>query len=771
LGFYLVFILLKAFGNLYRKTKSLKEVSLKLMTKITFKQRLRYWFDNSLSRGTASLITWLAVITFAMVLTVATILFFTKLVPDSGEAPAAAEETSDSGKSAEKSNAKDVDSDKTDAKHVADKKDESISKDGSKSKEAFDSKSPKTLADSETKTETKEKSTEKAGGKAVDDKDKDSKSLAAEDKLKEPVIVEKTNEPEGYSFPEALWQSLMHSMDAGTVAGDNGWSYRFVMLLVTLGGIFIMGSLISILSSGLEAKLEELRKGRSFVCEENHTLILGWSSRIFLIISELAIANENAVKPRVVILSDKDKVEMEDEIRDKVGDTGKTKVVCRSGSPIDLTDLEIVNPHSTKSIIILSPENSDDPDSQVIKMILAITNNPNRRSDKYHIVAELQNSKNLDIAKMVGKDEVELILTEELISRITVQTSRQTGLSIVYKDLLDFGGDEIYYKNEPSLAGKTYGEALSLFQDSSVIGLQKKGVTTVNPDNNVLIDSADNIVIIASDDSNIRISGNANPDSSKIVHGKATAGVAERNLILGWNTKGEIIVREMDHYVPKGSELTVVSQFAETEVAVNVLASEMENMTVSFILGDTTDRKLLDSMNLPNYQHIILLCYADDLEMQDADSKTLMTLLHLRDIESHQGESYSVVSEMLDIKNRALAEIAKADDFIVSDELAGLLLTQVSENKQLGVVFEDLFDADGSEIYLKAAIDYVSIGESTNFYTVVESARQRNETAIGYRILSEVNDSSKAFGIHLNPLKSDSIKLTAEDKVIVVSES
>jgi ion channel POLLUX/CASTOR len=668
------------------------------MTNITLKQRLRYWFDNSLSRGTASLIAWLAVITLVMVLAASTILFFTKLGPEPEETPSVAEEMA---------NSEDADT---------------------------------TAEDSKEKTE-------------------------------EPTIVEKINEPEGFSFPEAVWQSLMRSMDAGSVAGDTGWTFRALMLLITVGGIFIMGSLISILSSGLEAKLEELRKGRSFVCEENHTLILGWSSRIFLVISELAAANENATKPRVVILSDKDKVEMEDEIRDKVGDTGNTKVVCRSGSPIDLTDLEIVNPHATKSIIILSPEEFADPDAQVIKMILAITNNPNRRSDKYHIVAELRDAKNYDIAKMVGKDEVELILTEELISRITVQTSRQTGLSIVYKDLLDFGGDEIYYKNEPSLAGKTYGEALSLFQDCSLIGVQSNGITKINPDNSTKINSTDSIVIIASDDDKIRLSGNANSDASKIINGKSPAAKAERNLILGWNRKGEIIVREMDQYVENGSELTIVSEFEETEETVKLLASKMKNMKISFILGDTTDRELLDSMNLPNYQHIILLCYGDNLEMQEADSKTLLTLLHLRDIESNKGEAYSVVSEMLDVKNRALAEIAKADDFIVSDELAGLLLTQVAENKQLGTVFDDLFDADGSEIYLKPAGEYVKLKEATSFYTIVESAKLRNETALGYRVIAESDKAEKSYGIRLNPAKSSSISFSEGDKVIVLSEA
>ncbi len=95
-----------------------------------------------------------------------------------------------------------------------------------------------------------------------------------------------------------------------------------------------------------------------------------------------------------------------------------------------------------------------------------------------------------------------------------------------------------------------------------------------------------------------------------------------------------------------------------------------------------------------------------------------MTLLHLRDIEEKKGESYSIVSEMIDVRNRALAEIAKADDFIVGDELTGLLLTQISENAELLDVFNELFQADGSEIYLKPAKDYIALDREVNFYTV-----------------------------------------------------
>jgi hypothetical protein len=54
-------------------------------------------------------------------------------------------------------------------------------------------------------------------------------------------------------------------------------------------------------------------------------------------------------------LADKDKVEMEEEIRERVEVKGTTRIICRSGSPIDPNDLEIANPHSAKSIIVLPP--------------------------------------------------------------------------------------------------------------------------------------------------------------------------------------------------------------------------------------------------------------------------------------------------------------------------------------------------------------------------------------------------------------------------------
>lgn len=223
------------------------------------------------------------------------------------------------------------------------------------------------------------------------------------------------------SFGEAAWESLMRTLDSGTMGGDTGTGFRIVMLFVTLGGIFVVSALIGVLSNGLEDQMERLRKGHSLVLENNHTLVLGWSTQIFTVLNELMIANENQGKARIVILSEKDKVEMEDEIRERVEVKGRTRIICRNGSPIDPNNLEIASPHSAKSIIGLPPENSD-PDTDVIKTVLAITNNPNRRAEKYHIVTQIHLAKNLPVLKLVGEsDNVQAILTGDLIARVVAQ--------------------------------------------------------------------------------------------------------------------------------------------------------------------------------------------------------------------------------------------------------------------------------------------------------------------------------------------------------------
>ena len=575
------------------------------------------------------------------------------------------------------------------------------------------------------------------------------------------------------SFTEAAWESLMRTLDSGTMGGDTGTGFRIIMLFVTLGGIFVVSALIGVLNNGIEDQMARLRKGRSRVLESNHTLILGWSAQIFTILNELMTANENQPKARIVILADKDKVEMEDEIKERVEVKGKTRIICRNGSPIDPNDLEITSPHVAKSIIVLPPENSD-PDTDVIKTVLAITNNPNRRAEPYHIVTQIRNAKNMDVLKLVGeKDQVQAIMTGDLIARVVAQTSRQSGLSVVYTELMDFGGDEIYFKPEPALTGKTFGEALLAYEDSCLMGLRKSdGKILLSPPMDTRIEESDQIFALSADDDTVHISNLGLPPIKEAVIRSDRGALElkpEKCLILGWNRSGTTIVHELDNYVAKGSQVTVVADIYNIEKQIRAQGGKLKNQTLVVQEGETTDRDLLNQLGVADYDHVVVLAYST-LEPQEADAKTLVTLLHLRDMAQKDETPFSIVSEMLDLRNRELAEATKVDDFIVSEHLVSLMMSQLSENAELMDVFTDIFDPEGAEIYLKPVGNYVTTGEPVNFYTVVEAARRRGETALGYRITSEASDGGKSYGVHTNPKKSEPITFAAEDKVIVIAE-
>jgi len=107
-----------------------------------------------------------------------------------------------------------------------------------------------------------------------------------------------------------------------------------------------------------------------------------------------------------------------------------------------------------------------------------------------------------------------------------------------------------------------------------------------------------------------------------------------------------------------------------------------------------------------------------DIDIQESDAQTLICLLHLRNIGSKYTKNLSIVSEMRDLRNREIGLVTKADDFIIGDNIISLMLVQLSENKELKPVFDELFQSYGSEIYLKPIKNYIKTGELVDFYTL-----------------------------------------------------
>ncbi|WP_432875148.1 CASTOR/POLLUX-related putative ion channel [Kribbella sp. CA-245084] len=559
-----------------------------------------------------------------------------------------------------------------------------------------------------------------------------------------------------------LWMSLLRTLDPGTMGGDQGGLiFLGFMLIVTLGGIFIVSSFIGVMTTGLESKIAVLRKGRSRIVESEHTVLLGWSEQIFTVVSELVQANQSQRRSCVAILADKDKVEMDDAIRARVPDLGRTRIVCRSGNPLHPADLDLVSLSSARSVMVL-PTDGPDSDIHVVKVLLSLGSRA-ATGEGPHIVAAVSDSTNLPAAQLAGGHRAQLVRADELAVRLIVNAHRQSGLSAVCADLLAFTGNEFYLRSEPALAGTTFGTAIHAYSLGVPVGLRHPdGSITLNPPADKPISAADDLIVLAEDDTMIRPAD----DQPRIVEGAISARQRhtpepERTLMLGWNERTPQIIELLDAFAFPGSHLRIAC-------ADLVEVGPTTNLTVEIVACDPTNRVELEALEPKTCQHVIVLS-ADGLGAQQADARTLITLLHLRDLAESLDHPYSIVSEINDDANREIAEVTRADDFVVSEKLISLLLTQLTENRHLAAVFEDLFNPNGAEIYLKPAPGYLLPGMPANFSTIAEAAARHGETAIGYRIHTEFY-TPPSYGVVLNPPKHTPVTLTAKDRVIVLAE-
>ncbi|WP_395693891.1 CASTOR/POLLUX-related putative ion channel [Nocardioides sp.] len=564
-------------------------------------------------------------------------------------------------------------------------------------------------------------------------------------------------------FGSSMFGNLLHALDPGTIGGDQGsWAFKLTMLALTIAGLFIVSALIGVIAAGIDTRLADLRRGRSIVLERDHTVILGWSDSIFTIVRELSIANESRRRPVIVVLADRDKVEMEEDLRAKVGDFRGTRVVCRSGSPMDIDDLRLSSHLTARSVILLAPEDSEDPDSEVIKTLLALTHSG---PEGPRIVAEIRNPSNLEAARLVGADRTVLLDIRETVAKLVVQTSRQSGAAAVYTELFDYGGDEIYFLEDHALGAATYAEAQLAFEEASVIGVIADGVPALNPAADTPVEGAV-LIVVAEDDSALTSEPDATvrPDLGLLGSGAGEDEHPTRALLVGWNERAPIVLRELDHYAPPGSALTVLTSFEVRDVPA------LENLAVTVVAGQTTDRRTLEQHVLPDLDQVLVLCYSDHLEPQAADARTLVTLLHVRDILGGADAATPVVSEMLDDRNRVLAQVAHVDDVVVSGEIVSLLVTQLSEDPRLELVFDQLLGDEGSEIYLRPAEWYVRAGAEVTYATIVAGAARRGETAIGYKSAA-LAEGEASFGVRVNPAKAETFRVLPGDRVVVLAES
>ena len=257
----------------------------------------------------------------------------------------------------------------------------------------------------------------------------------------------------------------------------------------------------------------------------------------------------------------------------------------------------------------------------------------------------------------------------------------------------------------------------------------------------------------------------------KVPAHKAPTRKAEHLLVIGWSAMGRSVLRELATYLPKGSTVHIVAQkkfVAEEELGAFEFGA---NVTATFAPLNGHIEELIAAAEAKNYNEIIVLGYRHEITEPEADAQTMLTMLQLNqmfDDNSNKVNKTRLVAEILDGGKAELARVAAVDDLVVSDNLAALLIAQLSENNDLAPVFDDLFDAHGAAINLRPVEQYVAAGETVEWAEVVAIAAAHGESAIGYRAIEGAHDSAST-GVVMNPAKNSQFTANAGDGIVVIA--
>ena len=554
------------------------------------------------------------------------------------------------------------------------------------------------------------------------------------------------------SFIEGGWSALMRTFDAGTMGGDAGWSLRGVGLIATIGGIFIVSALIGVITTGLDGRLEALRRGRGSVELSGHTLILGWSSNVEALVSELAEANSNQKHSAVVVLAEFPKEDM-DEALSVVSKLNKRMLtLTRTGSTASPEHLRAVGVERAKSVVVVSNTQSEDADPDAVRTTLAVLNATTYAGN---VVVELKRRSLSDSLRTVSQGRALAVTGPEIIAQVTAEVCRYHGMSAVYQELFDFDGDEIYFHEEPSLVGSTFGAAVQAFETSSILGLRHVGgVIELAPAADVVLVAGDMLIAVSEDDDTVVVASGFVPVPITMVSFQEVAAPISI-LLLGWNPLALSLLTQLDRRMPEGSEIVVcASEPPATELRLN-------RCSLRVMIGDPQDYDLLHRLVHEHaYDNIAILC-GRVRSAADDDSRNLLTLLSLRQIvatDDCPSAKALIVTELRDAADVEIAGGSATDNFIVSDRLVALLMSQLSENHELMHVFDALFDATQVDLSV-VPLARLGISAECTVRDVVVAGLQRDMVVLGTVINGEVE---------VNPAKSQPITdVTAASAIVL----
>ena len=570
---------------------------------------------------------------------------------------------------------------------------------------------------------------------------------------------------------DAMWATFTWIstgiLSSGVVPLTNG--SRAVAGALVIVGILYFSVVLALVVEAVQFKMKALREGKSMVVEKDHIVMLGWSEKSLLFIREIILANESEGGGVVVVLctDGKEKMERELSLMLKHREMKGTSVVFRQGSRLMVGDLDKVSVHTAKAVVVFSNSGveSDKADAEVLQVVLNLSN----LNLQGHVVAEVRDKDNEALIHLIGRGNVETVVSHDVIGRLMLMSVRQPGLAEVYGGVLGFDGDEFYGKKWPELVGVKFRDLHLMFPDAIPLGLKDEdGVLELNPRHDRVVSETDELIVLAEDNDTYRPKKKHKCDPGRVPWLTGETELRENILFAGWRRDLRDILLLLDAMCAPGSEIHIMASVALSDrdrlLAEGGLEVEtLQNIKLVHHVGNTATRRHLELLGIERFTSVIV--FADEEEEGDimqSDSKCLATLLLIRNIqkakrakmlrspssrkllgldakstrEDRNKGRVPIVTEILDPRTQQTiqqnAEMRAVSDFLQSNDMVSKILAMVCEDRTVKGLLDELLTPRGASMACVPASRYCRPGERLSFFEMACRCQEYGEILIGY---------------------------------------
>ncbi len=543
---------------------------------------------------------------------------------------------------------------------------------------------------------------------------------------------------------DSFWQELVRTIDPGQITEDKA-GYAAVSLVVTILGLLLVSTLISVVNNRIERRVEGVRRGRDAIRVDGHIVILGWSDIAEKVIEEIAKASPKPPPQDVAVLACGDVQEMRHQLAENedLGRLARHWPVLRSGTTSDPRDLRRLASVQTASSVVVLHDDEEEGSAETVKTVMAVVaacESPDHTAEpagRPTIVVEVDDDPDGTISHLkrrLRRFGFRLLPVEavELRNELAAQVTRRAGLSAVFHDLLAFDGSELYLATPPN-PGTTFGEAVVGLEDMIPIGLLHPGPppqVDLWPLWDQVIGEAQMIVL--AEDANVVATARSSvvtPSPLSTIRPSCSTRSLEKQrlLIIGWNAGAAHLVEILDQYTAPGSTLTIATDHATTiEPGRNYDNLEVEPVLVP----DGGLQRWLDR-ELDHFDHAVVLS-DDEATPAGSDAKTLVTLLALRPPGPSHGNPATVVAQLRERSNKHLARQSLADDLVVGGALTATVIAQVAVRPDIEPALRELVGETPSTLDLVDVRSF-DLTEVRTFADLTRTVAEGGEIALGWQ--------------------------------------